>query len=58
MDHAYVKVVGLMLILVDSFTAWLEAIVVKDRSSETAKTVLRTICTSQHSKNTCQLQHS
>ena len=43
MDHAYVKDVGLMLILVDSFTAWPEAIVVKDRSAETVKTVLRTI---------------
>ena len=55
MDHAYVKDVGLMLILVDSFTAWPEDIVVKDRSAETVKTVLRTIfCASRRSKNTCQ----
>ena len=43
MDHAYIKEVGLILILVDAYSGWPEAVWVKDRSAETVKTVLRAI---------------
>jgi len=43
MDHAHVANIGLMLILVDSFSGWPEVVRVKDRNAETVKHVLRTI---------------
>ena len=43
MDHAYVNEVGLILILVDSFSGWPEAIRVKNRNAGTVKLVLQTV---------------
>jgi len=43
MDHAYEQNIGIILILVDSFSGWPEVIRVKDRSAETVKHVLRTV---------------
>ena len=43
MDHAYIKDIGLFLVLVDAFSGWPEVIKVKDRKADTVKQVLRTI---------------
>ena len=43
MEHAYIKHVGMILIVVDSPSGWPEAIHVKDHSAETVKLVLQTI---------------
>ena len=42
-DHAHIKNVGLVLILVDVCSGWPEAIWVKDHSVETVKAVLRAV---------------
>ena len=43
MDHAYINGVGLLLILVDSFSGWPEVIRVPDKKSSTVKHILRVI---------------
>ena len=43
LDWAYVKNVGEILILVDAMSGWPEAVLCKDRSSETVLRVLRTL---------------
>ena len=43
MDHGHVPGVGLLLILVDAFSGWPEAVPVADRRAETVKRVLRSI---------------
>ena len=43
MDHAYVKGVGLILILVDSFSGWPEIVQVRDRKSAIVIQILRTV---------------
>ena len=43
MDHAYITGVGLLLILVDSFSGWPEVIRVSDKKSSTIKQILRVI---------------
>ena len=43
MDHAYITGVGLLLILVDSFSGWPEVIRVPDKKSLTIKLILRVI---------------
>ena len=43
MDHAYITGVGLLLILVDSFSGWPEVIRVPDKKSSTIKQILRVI---------------
>ena len=43
MDHAYITGVGLLLILVDSFSGWPEIICVPDKKSSTIKQILRVI---------------
>ncbi len=40
MDHAYIQDIGLILVLVDAFSGWPEAIRVKDRSVTTVMMVL------------------
>ena len=43
MYHAYITIVGLLLILVDSFSGWPEVIRVSDKKSSTIKQILRVI---------------
>ena len=43
MDHAYITGVGLLLILVDSFSGWFEVICVPDKKRSTIKQILRVI---------------
>ena len=44
MDQAYIQDIGLFLILVNSFSVWLEVIKVRDRKAATAvRQILRTI---------------
>lgn len=43
MDHAYINGVGLLLILVDSFSGWPEIIQVPDKKSSTIKQILGVI---------------
>ena len=43
MDHAHVNGIGLLLILVDSFSGWPEVVKVKDKKSVTIQQVLRVI---------------
>ena len=43
MDHAYIRGIGLILVLVDAFTGWPEAVRVKDYSTETVMVILRVI---------------
>ena len=43
MDHAYIRDVGLVLIVVDAMSGWPEVIRVRDRSAKTCKTVLQGI---------------
>ena len=42
-DHAHVAGVGLLLIVVDAFSGWPEAMLVKDKSARTTVRVLRSI---------------
>ena len=42
-DHAYVNGIGLLLILVDSFSGWPEIVQVRDRKAATIIQILRTI---------------
>ncbi len=43
MDHAYITGVGLLLILVDSFSGWPEVIRVPDKKMSTIKQILKII---------------
>ena len=43
MDYAYITGLGLLLILVDSFSGWPEVILVPDKKSSTIKQILRVI---------------
>ena len=43
MDHAYITGVGLLLILVDSFSGWSEVICVPDKKRSTIKQILRVL---------------
>ncbi len=43
MDHGYVPGVGLLLILVDAFSGWPEAIPVPNREASTVRRVLQVI---------------
>ena len=43
MDHAYITEVGLLLILVDSFSGWPEVICVPDKKSSMIKQILSVI---------------
>ena len=40
-DHAHIRDIGLFLILVDSFSGWLEVIKVRDRKLITVRQILR-----------------
>ena len=43
MDHAYINGVGLLLILVDSFSDWPEVIRMPEKKSSTIKQILRVV---------------
>ena len=43
MNHAYITGVGLLLILVDSFSGWAEVILVPDKKISSIKQILRVI---------------
>ena len=43
MDHTHIRDIGLLLILVDSFSGWPEVIKVRDRKATTVRQILRTI---------------
>ena len=43
LDWAYIKGIGELLIIIDAYSAWLEAILCQNRSSETVLRVLKTI---------------
>ena len=43
MDHAHIRDIGLIFILVDFFLGWLEVIKVRDRKANTVRQILRTI---------------
>ena len=43
MDHVYITVMGLLLILIDTFSGWLEVIRVPEKKSSSIKQILRVI---------------